>query len=95
MLTRVAPGRYKMVAKNKAGKTGDYEMNFTEHGIYETASVGGLTATCFYRCLQILLFLSNMNDGHTGGLVTLRAPGKFAQRLALKATWTPAECPSP
>merc|ERR1712088_622580 len=51
MLTRVAPGRYKMVAKNKAGKTGDYEMNFTEHGIYETASVGGLTATCFYRRL--------------------------------------------
>merc|ERR1712212_385446 len=26
MLTRVAPGRYKMVTKNKAGKTGDYEM---------------------------------------------------------------------
>ena len=50
MLTRVAPGRYKMVTKNKAGKTGDYEMNFTEHGIFETASVGGLTATCFYRC---------------------------------------------
>merc|ERR1711953_860927 len=51
MLTRVAPGRYKMVTKNKAGKTGDYEMNFTEHGIFETASVGGLTATCFYRRL--------------------------------------------
>ena len=49
MLTRVAPGRYKMVTKNKAGKTGDYEMNFTEHGIFETASVGGLTASCFYR----------------------------------------------
>jgi len=51
MLTRVAPGRYKMVTKNKAGKTGDYEMNFTEHGIFETASVGGLTASCFYRRL--------------------------------------------
>merc|ERR1719237_1458824 len=25
MLTRVAPGRYKMVTKNKAGKTGDFE----------------------------------------------------------------------
>ena len=94
MLTRVAPGRYKMVAKNKAGKTGDYEMNFTEHGIYETASVGGLTATCFYRCLQILFFSLKLDD-HTGDLVTLKAPGKFAQRLALKATWTPAECPSP
>merc|ERR1711963_927961 len=51
MLTRVSPGRYKMVTKNKAGKTGDYEMNFTEHGIFETASVGGLTASCFYRRL--------------------------------------------
>merc|ERR1711887_428993 len=35
--------------KTKAEKIGDYEMNFTEHGIYETASVGGLTASCFYR----------------------------------------------
>jgi len=51
MLTRVSPGRYKMVTKNKAGKTGDYEMNFTELGIYETASVAGLTASCFYRRL--------------------------------------------
>ena len=51
MLTRVSPGRYKMVTKNKAGKTGDYEMNFTELGIYETASVAGLSASCFYRCL--------------------------------------------
>jgi len=49
MLTKVAPGRYKMVTKTKAGKIGDYEMNFTEHGIHETASVGGLTASCFYR----------------------------------------------
>ena len=51
MLTKVAPGRYKMVTKTKAGKIGDYEMNFTEHGIHETASIGGLTASCFYRCL--------------------------------------------
>merc|ERR1711962_437172 len=51
MLTRVAPGRYKMVTKTKAGKTGDYEMNFTEHGVFETMTVGGLSASCFYRRL--------------------------------------------
>ena len=51
MLTRVAPGRYKMVTKTKAGKTGDYEMNFTEHGVFETMTVGGLSASCFYRYL--------------------------------------------
>ena len=50
MLTKVAPGRYKMVTKTKAGKTGDYEMNFTEHGVFEKLEVGGLTASCFYRC---------------------------------------------
>ena len=61
MLTKVAPGRYKMVTKTKAGKVGDYEMNFTEHGIYETASVGGLTATCFYRCLFYDSFNSQYN----------------------------------
>jgi len=51
MLTRVAPGRYKMVTKTKTGKTGDYEMNFTEHGVFETMTVGGLSASCFYRRL--------------------------------------------
>ena len=51
MLTRVAPGRYKMVTKTKTGKTGDYEMNFTEHGVFETMTVGGLSASCFYRYL--------------------------------------------
>merc|ERR1712032_1056388 len=51
MLTKVAPGRYKMVTKTKAGKTGDYEMNFTEHGVFEKLEVGGLTASCFYRRL--------------------------------------------
>merc|ERR1712193_29533 len=64
MLTRVAPGRYKMVTKNKAGKTGDYEMNYTEHGIFETASVGGLTATCFYRRLG-------------GGKISTKSSSKF------------------
>ena len=49
MLTKVAPGRYKMVTKTKAGKTGDYEMNFTEQGVFEKLEVGGLTASCFYR----------------------------------------------
>ena len=51
MLTRVAPGRYKMVTKTKTGKTGDFEMNFTEHGVFETMTVGGLSASCFYRYL--------------------------------------------
>merc|ERR1711973_610355 len=51
MLTRVAPGRYKMVTKTKTGKTGDFEMNFTEHGVFETMTVGGLSASCFYRRL--------------------------------------------
>merc|ERR1712180_291108 len=51
MLTRVAPGRYKMVTKTKGGKTGDYEMNFTEHGVFKTMTVGGLSASCFYRRL--------------------------------------------
>merc|ERR1712193_159306 len=51
MLTRVAPGRYKMVTKTKTGKTGDFEMNFTDHGVFETMTVGGLSASCFYRRL--------------------------------------------
>merc|ERR1711872_297257 len=51
MLTRVAPGRYKMVTKTKTGKTGDFEMNFSEHGVFETMTVGGLSASCFYRRL--------------------------------------------
>merc|ERR1711868_253366 len=32
-------------------KTGDFEMNFTEHGVFETMTVGGLSASCFYRRL--------------------------------------------
>merc|ERR1711872_85043 len=33
------------------GKTVDFEMNFTEHGVFETMTVGGLSASCFYRRL--------------------------------------------
>ena len=46
---KLGPGQYKMVIKNKAGKTGGYDMTFAEHGIVMTAYVGNLTATCFYR----------------------------------------------
>merc|ERR1712012_520027 len=46
-----APGRYKMVTKTKTGKTGDFEMSFSEHGVFETMTVGGLSASCFYRRL--------------------------------------------
>ena len=66
MLTRVAPGRYKMVTKTKTGKTGDFEMNFTEHGVFETMTVGGLSASCFYRYL--LKFSNNRNDQNTNSL---------------------------
>ena len=48
-LIKVGPGLYKMVIKNKAGKTGGYDMKFTELGISLTAHVGSLTATAFYR----------------------------------------------
>merc|ERR1711872_961896 len=51
MNIEMAPGRYKMVTKTKTGKTGDFEMNFTEHGVFETMTVGGLSASCFYRRL--------------------------------------------
>ena len=48
-LIKVGAGLYKMVIKNKAGKTGGYDMKFTELGICLTAHVGSLTATAFYR----------------------------------------------
>merc|ERR1712130_375578 len=50
-LMKLGPGQYKMVIKNKSGKTGGYDMKFVEHGIVMTAYVGTLTATCFYRRL--------------------------------------------
>ena len=106
MLTRVAPGRYKMVTKTKGGKTGDYEMNFTEHGVFETMTVGGLSASCFYRCLfkfsnnkemiktlipcQFLLITVTPTTPTTGDLAISRELGRCAPRLALRATWTPA-----
>ena len=46
---RLGPGHYKTVIKNKAGKTGGYDMKFTDNGIFLTAYVGNLTATGFYR----------------------------------------------
>ena len=46
---KLGPGLYKMVIKNKAGKTGGYDMKFAEHGMLLTAYVGDLTATAFYR----------------------------------------------
>ena len=48
-MIKVGAGLYKMVIKNKAGKTGGYDMKFTELGICLTAHVGSLTATAFYR----------------------------------------------
>ena len=48
-LMKLGPGLYKMVIKNKAGKTGGYDMKFAEHGMFLTAYVGDLTATAFYR----------------------------------------------
>ena len=48
-LMKLGPNQYKMVIKNKAGKTGGYEMKFAEHGMFLTAHVGDLTATGFYR----------------------------------------------
>ena len=48
-MIKLGPGHYKMVIKNKAGKTGGYDMKFAEHGIFLTAHVGHLTATGFYR----------------------------------------------
>ena len=85
MLTKVAPGRYKMVTKTKAGKVGDYEMNFTEHGIYETASVGGLTATCFYRCLFYNSFNSQYNyKTKVAGNLSMRNHNNFSQTNKVK-----------
>ena len=46
---KLGPGQYKMVIKNKVGKTGGYDMKFAEHGMFLTAYVGDLTATAFYR----------------------------------------------
>ena len=46
---KLGPGQYKMVIKNKAGKTGGYDMKFAEHGMFLAAYVGDLTATAFYR----------------------------------------------
>jgi len=50
-LMKLGPCHYKMVIKNKAGKTGGYDMKFAEHGMFLTAYVGDLTATGFYRRL--------------------------------------------
>ena len=49
IVTQICPGRYKMVTKTKNGKVGDFEMCFTEAGLSETGTVGGVTGKAFYK----------------------------------------------
>ena len=50
ILTKIGPGRYKLVCKNKVtGKVYDFESNFTKLGFVDTMTCDGITATANYR----------------------------------------------
>ena len=86
---KLGPGLYKMVIKNKAGKTGGYDMKFAEHGMFLTAYVGDLTATAFYRWMPKK---KSKDLFFEGGCAISRQPGRSIQKLGLLATWMPADC---
>jgi len=55
LLTKLCPGKYKMVSKNKkTGKVSEFTVNFTESGCTDTLTCGGVSATaCYRRCPDI------------------------------------------
>ena len=91
---KLGPCHYKMVIKNKAGKTGGYDMKFAEHGMFLTAYVGHLTATGFY--MYVVTWVDTKQTQRTsfskGGCAILREPGRSNQELGLLATWMLADC---
>merc|ERR1712013_51236 len=89
MLTRVAPGRYKMVTKTKTGKTGDFEMKLGEQLEIEMPGFGKMTGVfmehgdCFSSCMKIGEKTINVKGKVTGDFIVeeLDVDGSLASRM--------------